>query len=120
MQLGGRGSLLNDGEGGTTLLGVRALEACRRAGVEVVLMSGRRKESVATPSRLFGQRAYIFEVGSCLVVDGEEHWLTGDLQPGDRGTIFEQIEASGAPTLLLERYAGLLEYHDPWHRGREV
>jgi phosphoglycolate phosphatase len=118
--LGHRGSLLHDGAGAPSLLGVRALEACLRAGVEVVLMSGRRKESVATPSRLFGQRAYIFEVGSCLVLDGEEHWLTGDLVPGEAGTIFEQIDASGAPALLLERFAGRLEYHDPWHRGREV
>ena len=102
------------------MLGVRAIEACLRAGVEVVLMSGRRKESVAVPARLFGQRSYIFEVGSCLVLDGEEHWLTGDLRPGERGTIFDQVAASGAPGLLLERYAGRLEYHDPWHRGREV
>jgi phosphoglycolate phosphatase len=118
--LGARGSLLHDGEGATSLLGVRAIEACLRADVEVVLMSGRRKESVAIPSRLFGQRSYIFEVGSCLVLEGEEHWLTGDLLPGPTGTIFEQIDATGAPRLLLERYAGRLEYHDPWHRGREV
>ena len=26
----------------------------------------------------------------------------------------------GAPALLLERYAGRLEYHDPWHHDREV
>ena len=26
----------------------------------------------------------------------------------------------GAPALLLDRYAGRLEYHDPWHHGREV
>jgi hydroxymethylpyrimidine pyrophosphatase-like HAD family hydrolase len=118
--LGHRGSLLHDGEGATSLLGTRAIEACLRADVEIVLMSGRRKESVAIPARLFGQASYIFEVGSCLVLDGEEHWLTGDLMPGERGTVFEQIEASGAPALLLERYAGRLEYHDPWHRGREV
>src|SRR4051794_21895382 len=83
-------------------------------------MSGRRKETVAIPARLFGQRSYIFEVGACLVLDGEEQWLTGDLQPGERGSIFAQIEATGAPALLLDRYAGRLEYHDPWHRGREV
>jgi hydroxymethylpyrimidine pyrophosphatase-like HAD family hydrolase len=118
--LGHRGSLLHDGEGATSILGARAIEACLRADVEVVLMSGRRKESVAIPARLFGQSSYIFEVGSCLVLDGEEHWLTGDLLPGPKGTIFEQVEASGAPALLLERYAGCLEYHDPWHRGREV
>jgi phosphoglycolate phosphatase len=118
--LGARGSLLHDGDGATSLLGTRAIEACLRAEVEVVLMSGRRQESVAIPARLFGQQSYIFEVGSCVVLDGEEHWLTGDLMPGERGTVFDQIGASGAPALLLERYAGRLEYHDPWHRGREV
>jgi phosphoglycolate phosphatase len=118
--LGPRGSLMHDAEGAVTLLGVRAIEACLRADVEVVFMSGRRKESVAVPARLFGQRSFIFEVGSCLVLDGEEHWLTGGLVPGDEGSVFEQIEASGAPRLLLDRYAGRLEYHDPWHIGREV
>jgi hydroxymethylpyrimidine pyrophosphatase-like HAD family hydrolase len=118
--LGRRGSLMHDGEGAVSLLGVRAIEACLRAGVEVVLMSGRRKESVAIPARLFGQSSYIFEVGSCLVLDGEEQWLTDDLRPAEDHSIFEQITASGAPGLLLERYAGRLEYHDPWHVGREV
>jgi hypothetical protein len=50
---------------------------------------------------------------------GEEHWLTGALQPGEL-TIARQIELSGAPALLLERYAGRLEYHEPWHTDREV
>ena len=85
--LGRGGALLLDGEGDVSLLGTRAIEACLRADVEVVLMSGRRKESVAVPARLFGQASYIFEVGSCLVLDGEEHWLTGDLLPGEQGTI---------------------------------
>ena len=30
------------------------------------------------------------------------------------------IEESGAPQLLLETFKGRLEYHDPWHRNREV
>ena len=34
--------------------------------------------------------------------------------------IHEQVDRSGAPALLLERYAGRLEYHTPWSRGREV
>jgi hydroxymethylpyrimidine pyrophosphatase-like HAD family hydrolase len=41
------------------------------------------------------------------------------LQPGEL-TIAQQIERSGAPRLLLERYEGRLEYHEPWHRDREV
>jgi phosphoglycolate phosphatase len=116
----GRGaSLLHDGEGAFTLIGVRALEACARAGLEVVLYSGRRRAQVFEDCRLIGGRAYIFEAGSGLVIDGELHWLTGGLVPNER-TIFEQISESGAPALLLERYAGRLEYHDPWHVDREV
>jgi hydroxymethylpyrimidine pyrophosphatase-like HAD family hydrolase len=117
----GRGaSLFHDGEGKPSLLGARAVEACLRADVEIVLMSGRRQTQVAEDARLLGQRAYIFEAGAGLVVDGEETWLTGDFDPHAETTIFQQIEASGAPALLLEHYAEVLEHHDPWHRNREV
>ncbi len=116
----GRGaSLVHDGEGSVSIDGVRAVQACLRAGVEVVLMSGRRRAQVFEDARLLGQSSYIFEAGACVVLDGEEHWLTGDLMPGEL-TIAEQIERSGAPALLLEQYAGRLEYHEPWHTQREV
>ena len=164
--LGLGASLVHDGEGNVSLLGMRAIEACLHADVEVVLMSGRRRVQVAEDARLLGQSAYIFEAGACVVLGagllepgsvatsasldvsygapsatvsgasssvssvasgmrvgapagGEEHWLTGDLQPGEL-TIAQQIEDSGAPALLLERYAGRLEYHEPWHMNREV
>ncbi len=116
----GRGaSLLHDGEGAVTLDGVRAVQACLRADVEVVLMSGRRRAQVYEDARLLGQASFIYEAGACVVLDGEEHWLTGDLLPGEL-TIAEQIEQSGAPQLLLEHYTGRLEYHEPWHVQREV
>jgi len=116
----GRGaSLLHDGDGAVSIDGVRALQTCLRAGVEVVLMSGRRRAQVHEDARLLGQSSYIYEAGACVVLDGEEHWLTGELQPGEL-TIAEQIELSGAPAMLLEHYAGRLEYHDPWHTQREV
>jgi hypothetical protein len=118
--LGPNGSLLHGGDGAPSLLGARAIEACLRAGVEVVLMSGRRKDTVSIPARMLGQRSYIFEAGSCVVIDGEEHWLTGDLLPGENGTVHDQIAATGAPELLLEHFAGRFEHHDPWHLGREV
>jgi hydroxymethylpyrimidine pyrophosphatase-like HAD family hydrolase len=117
--LGRRASLLHDGDGQVTIEGVRAVQACLRAGVEVVLMSGRRRTQVHEDARLLGQSSFIFEAGACLVLDGEEHWLTGPLLPGEL-TIAEQIERSGAPALLLERYRGRLEYHEPWHVEREV
>jgi phosphoglycolate phosphatase len=116
----GRGaSLLHDGAGAVSIEGVRAMQACLRADVEVVLMSGRRRAQVSEDARLLGQGSYIFEAGACVVLDGEEHWLTGDLLPGEL-TIAEQIERKGAPALLLEHYQGRLEYHEPWHVEREV
>jgi hydroxymethylpyrimidine pyrophosphatase-like HAD family hydrolase len=117
--LGQGASLLHDGDGEVSIEGVRAVQACLRAGVEVVLMSGRRKAQLAEDARLLGQRSYIYEAGACVVLEGEEHWLTGDMQPGEL-TIAQQIECSGAPALLLEHYAGRLEHHDPWHTEREV
>jgi hydroxymethylpyrimidine pyrophosphatase-like HAD family hydrolase len=117
--LGANGSLVHDGDGAVAIEGVRGVQACLRAGVEVVLMSGRRRAQVHEDARLLGQASYIFESGACVVLDGEEHWLTGELLPGEL-TIAEQIERSGAPALLLERYRGRLEYHDPWHVARDV
>jgi phosphoglycolate phosphatase len=117
--LGKGASLLHDGEGKVSIEGVRAVQACLRAGVEVVLMSGRRRASLAEDARLLGQSSYIYEAGACVVLDGEEHWLTGDMLPGEE-TIAQQIERSGAPALLLRYYAGRLEHHDPWHSAREV
>jgi hydroxymethylpyrimidine pyrophosphatase-like HAD family hydrolase len=116
----GRGaSLLRDGEGKASIEGVRAVQACMRADVEVVLMSGRRRAQLFEDARLLGQSSFIYEAGACVVLEEEDHWLTGDLLPGEL-SIAEQIERTGAPTLLLERYAGRLEYHEPWHTEREV
>ena len=119
--LGPGASLLRDADGRFSLDGVRALQACSRAGVEVVLYSGRRQPAVFEDARLIGATAYTFEVGCGLVIDGELEWLTDGLVPSEeRGTIHDQIAASGAPALLLERYRGRLEYHTPWSTGREV
>lgn len=117
----GRGaSLFHDGDGAFTLLGGRALEACHRAGVEVMLISGRRRGQVAEPARLIGAGAYCFEIGGGLVIDGEETWLCGDYDPRDGQTPWDLIEASGAPRLLLDAYGDRIEPHSPWHLGREV
>ncbi len=118
--LGKGASLFRTAEGEFTLLAARALEACHRAGAEVVIKSGRRRAQVMEDARLIGQTAYIFEVGSGLVIDGELTFLTGEFQPREGSTIHAQIEATGAPALLLDRYAGRLESHAPFHLDREV
>ena len=118
--LGRDASLFHDEDGAFTLLGARGLEACHRAGVEVMLISGRRRGQVAEPARLIGAGAYCFEIGGGLVIDGEETWLCGEYDPHDGHSPWDLIEESGAPALLLERYAATLEPHSPWHLGREV
>ena len=118
--LGLGGSLFRTAEGEFTLLAARALEACHRAGAELVIKSGRRRAQVMEDARLFGQSSYIFEVGTGMVIDGEVTFLTGELQPREDATIHAQIEESGAPELLMRRYEGRLEPHLPWALGREV
>ena len=119
--LGPDASLLTGADGAFSLLGVRALEACARAGVEVVIYSGRKQSSVFECARMIGSSAFIFELGCGLVLDGELEWLTDGMVPSaEAGSIYEQIEASGAPALLLERYGAQLEYHTPWSVPRRL
>jgi phosphoglycolate phosphatase len=118
--LGQGASLFRTAEGDFTLLAARALEACHRAGAEVVIKSGRRRAQVMEDARLLGQTSYIFEVGAGLVVDGETTFLTDDFQPRAGESVHDQIAATGAPELLLGHFDGRLEYHAPFHLGREV
>jgi phosphoglycolate phosphatase len=108
--LGPGASLFRDVDGGFTLLPARALEACHRAGVEVVIKSGRRRAQVMEDARLLGQSAYIFELGAGMVLDGDVTWLT------DRR--HDDIAASGVPERLVAEHD--VEPHSPWHTGREV
>jgi hydroxymethylpyrimidine pyrophosphatase-like HAD family hydrolase len=118
--LGKDGSLVHDADGHWTDMPMRALQMCERVGAEVVMKSGRRKQSVVAAARLLGQKSYIYEVGCGLVVDGEEEFLTDGFEPRDGRNVFQLIDDSGAPVLLLGHYMGKLEYHSPWHRNRDI
>jgi len=116
--LGKGSSLFRDAEGGFSLAQSRGLEACHRAGVEVVIMSGRREPQVHEAARLMGQTSYIYEAGCAFAIEGETTVLTGDLVPDEDGTVYEKIEARGIPRVLFAHFEGRLEYHAPWHHGR--
>jgi phosphoglycolate phosphatase len=103
--LGAGASLFADHDGGFSMMQARALQACDRAGVEVVIMSGRRRVQVHEDARLIGQTSFIFEAGSAFSIDGET---------------FEQVSARGVPELLLGHFDGHFEYHEPWHLDREM
>src|SRR3954468_2928932 len=75
----GRGaSLFRDGEGAFTLIGGRALEACFRADVEVVPVSGRTRRMLHEDCRLMGLASYVYELGGGMVIDREDTRLAGD------------------------------------------
>jgi hydroxymethylpyrimidine pyrophosphatase-like HAD family hydrolase len=116
--LGQGGSLFRDPEGGFSMTQARALEACHRAGVEVVVMSGRREAQVLEDARLMGQSSYIYEAGCAFTIDRETTLLTGDLVPDENGTVYQQMEQRGVPKMLFEHFDGRLEYHSPWHVDR--
>ncbi len=118
--LGLGASLFTDEEGNFSMSQARALEACSRAGVEVVIMSGRREVQVHEDARIIGQTSYIFEAGSAFSVDRERFMMTGDFELDPERTVVEQITGRGVPDLLLESFSGKLEFHEPWHLNREM
>jgi hydroxymethylpyrimidine pyrophosphatase-like HAD family hydrolase len=118
--LGPRGTIFRDADGNFSLMQARALEACHRAGVEVVIMSGRRESTVASDARLLGQTSYIYEAGCGVMLDGERTYLTGSWVPNDDGVPAERLVAAGIPDMLFEHFGGRLEWHAPWHTGREL
>jgi hydroxymethylpyrimidine pyrophosphatase-like HAD family hydrolase len=118
--LGQFGSLFRDAEGNFSRMQALTFEACHRAGVEVVIMSGRREAQIQADARLFGQTSYIYEAGCAMVIDGERTFLTGDWVPDESGTPAERIIASGLPEVLFERFHPRLEWHAPWHVNREL
>ena len=118
--LGAGASLFADHEGGFSMMQARALEACHRAGVEVVIMSGRRRVQVHEDARLIGQTSFIFEAGSAFSIDGETFMATGDFVHEDGMSLVDQVSARGVPDLLLGHFDGRFEYHEPWHLDREM
>jgi phosphoglycolate phosphatase len=118
--LGHNGSLFRDSEGGFSLLQARALEACDRAGAEVVIKSGRREGSVVEDAKLMGLRSYIAEVGTVVMIDGERTELVGDAEADPGKSLAETWVDRGIADELFQHFEGRLEWHRPWHRQRDL
>lgn len=118
--LGAGASLFTDEDGNFSMAQARALEACSRAGVEVVIMSGRRHVQVHEDARIIGQTSFIFEAGSAYSMDQEITMMTGDFVHEPGKTVVEQISDRGVPDLLIGSFPGRLEFHEPWHLNREM
>jgi hydroxymethylpyrimidine pyrophosphatase-like HAD family hydrolase len=118
--LGQGASLFTDHEGNFSMMPARGLEACARAGVEVVIMSGRRQVQVHEDARIIGQTSFIFEAGGAFSIDRELTMMTGDFELDPDKTVVEQISERGVPEFLFESFPGRLEFHEPWHVDRTL
>jgi hydroxymethylpyrimidine pyrophosphatase-like HAD family hydrolase len=117
--VGRGGSLLADLDGGLTLRAAEALIAARRAGLEVVLVSGRTRAQLFEACRLLGLRDAIGELGTVLLRDGKAELQWGQTPRELGATPAEALERSGALETVLEKFAGRIESHTPWHQGRQ-
>ena len=113
--LGPDASLLTGADGRFSLLGVaraRGLRAGRRRGRHLLGPQPVERVRGRPADRLVG-----LHLRARLRAGDRRRARVADRRPGpsaEAGSIYDQIEAPGAPALLLERFAGQLEYHTPW------
>lgn len=118
--LGPDGSLFLGPDNDHTLEAANALVKLKRANVEVVPVSGRNSAQLREVCRLLGLSTFIAELGCLISYDrGREIVSTHRYKIPAGMTLREAIAASGAPKLLLDLYAGRLEYHTPWANNQE-
>ncbi len=120
--VGPGGSFFRTEEGGLSLEPARALVELHEAGIALVLVSGRTRPQLVEACRIFGADGFIAELGAVLGWEGgrRSRVLAGEMPTSYGATPVQVMEELGVVERLLDRYAGRLEYHSPWHLGHEV
>src|SRR3954462_7083495 len=116
--VGPRGSLWHTPERSLTATPAEALLALHRAGVPLVLVSGRTHAQLIEAARIFAADGAISELGSLVSWSGgrETHLLPGDLPAEYAGRTPMSVMAElGVVEELMARHTGRLEWHAPWH-----
>jgi len=124
--LGSGGVLLLDGERRPSTRTAEALVKITAAGIPVVPTTGRSDFQLLEVVRICGLSDFIAETGAIV------SWWTGTTREteyvlpqwdddllGGR-TPFEVMKEAGVAQLLMERFPGQLEHHDPWHEPRKA
>lgn len=125
--LGPGGTLLVDGEGKPSINAAASIVDVNRAGLQVVIVSGRSRVQLMEIARICGWNDFIAEAGAVRTHwDGETRHVTFDTPqwpagiPATGRTVFDEIERSGAYEALRKAFPGCIEYHDPWHLHRDA
>ncbi|HLM05788.1 MAG TPA: HAD hydrolase family protein [Blastococcus sp.] len=100
-----------------------ALLELHRAGIPLVLVSGRTFEQVIEAARIFAADGAIAELGATVAWDAGRgmHRLRGELPEGfgDRTPMAIMAELGIVEELFAE-HPGRLEWHAPWHATHEA
>ena len=116
--VGPRGSFWHTAGRELTADPATALLDLHRAGVPLVLVSGRTLGQVIEAARIFAADGAIAELGALVGWDGgrETHRLPGEL-PAEYGgrTPMDVMAELGVVEELLAEHPGRLEWHAPWH-----
>ncbi len=121
--VGPRGSFWHTAARDLTADPATALLELHRAGVPLVLVSGRTFEQVVEAARIFAADGAIAELGAMLSWDGGRgtHRFTGELPAGHDGrTPMEVMASLGVVEELMAAHPGRLEWHAPWHTTHDT
>jgi hydroxymethylpyrimidine pyrophosphatase-like HAD family hydrolase len=116
--VGPRGSFWHTAGRALTPTPAEALLELHRAGVVLVLVSGRTHAQLVEAARIFAADGAIAELGSLVSWAGgrETHLLTGALPGRFAGrTPMSVMTELGVVEELIAAHPGRLEWHEPWH-----
>jgi hydroxymethylpyrimidine pyrophosphatase-like HAD family hydrolase len=116
--VGPRGSFWHAADGRPTAEPAAALLELHRAGIPLVLVSGRTHLQLTEAARIFAADGTIAELGSLVSWNRgrETHLLAGELPPEHAGRApVDVMTELGVVEALFARHAGRLEWHAPWH-----
>jgi hydroxymethylpyrimidine pyrophosphatase-like HAD family hydrolase len=116
--VGWRGSFWHTGDRDLTAEPAAALWELHRAGVPLVLVSGRTLPQVVEAARIFGADGAIADLGALVSWNGgrETHLLPGGMPAEHAGrTPVSVMEELGVVERLIDLHPGFLEWHAPWH-----
>jgi hydroxymethylpyrimidine pyrophosphatase-like HAD family hydrolase len=116
--VGPRGSFWHAADGSPTAEPATALLELHRAGIPLVLVSGRTQRQLVEAARIFAADGLIAELGALVAWNGERrtHLLPGELPSEYAGRTPREVMAElGIVEELFARHPGRLEWHAPWH-----
>jgi len=115
--VGPRGSFWHTADRQLTDSPATALAELHRAGIPLVLVSGRTYRQLIEVARFVAADGVIAELGSLVGwARGETHLLPGELpeEYGERAPMDVMTEL-GVVEKLFAQHPGRLEWHEPWH-----